>query len=66
MEKFIVTVSRHTFLDCSVGWFVRINGVKTGGEIINEEEAIEEAKTIANTLGAEYDEEIHYTNEMFM
>jgi hypothetical protein len=60
-----ITVTKHTWLDCSVSWFVKINGVTSGGEILTEESAVEIAENLAKKLGGEYDGEIHNTNELF-
>jgi hypothetical protein len=63
-KKIEVTVSRHMWLDCSVSWFVNINGVKSGGEIYSEKEAIKTAKSLAESLGGKYTG-MNNTNEMF-
>jgi len=39
-EKIIIKIFEHTFLDCSKGWFVKVNNVKSGGEITSLDEAI--------------------------
>lgn len=65
MEKTIVTVSEHTWLDCSKSWFVRINGAKSGGECYSESEAVGIARGLAKQIGGVYEEEVQSTNEMF-
>ena len=65
METPKVTVRKHTWLDYSVSWFVEINGQKSGGEIYSENNAIEEAKSVAKNINGAYDDTIHNTNEMF-
>lgn len=65
MEKQTVTVTEHTFLDMSKGYFVKINGVKTGGEITTKREAIEIGKELAQELDCYFDTDIHTSNEMF-
>jgi hypothetical protein len=59
-----VTVSKHTWLDYSVSWYVLINGVKSGGEIYNEKEAVETAKILAEELNFKY-VGLNNTNELF-
>lgn len=65
MDKIKVTVRKHTWLDCSVTWFVEINGQKSGGEIYSESKAIEEAKAVAENIDGVYDDNINNTNELW-
>lgn len=65
MSAITVKVNKHTFLDMSVGWFVKINGVKSGGEITSESKAIETAKGLVKELKGQFEEGIENTNEMF-
>ena len=58
-----ITVLEHTFLDCSKGWFVKINGVQSGGEIHSRYEAEETAKSLTKELGGIY-KGINSTNEL--
>lgn len=64
-KKIIVTVSEHSWLDCSVSWFVHINGVKSGGECFSKTEAIEIGKSLAKQLGGVFVDEVNSTNELF-
>lgn len=50
MRNISISVSKHTWLDLSVSWFVLINGVRSGGEINSVDEAIEIAKNLAEEL----------------
>lgn len=64
-RKMTVGIQRHTWLDCSVSWFVTVNGVKTGGELYSEDDALTEAAMLAENIGATFDDDIINTNEMF-
>ena len=44
MKKVEISIRKHEWLDCSVSWFIEIGGVKFGGEICSEQEAINNAK----------------------
>ena len=63
-NKIQITVSEHSWLDCSVTWFVNINGEKSGGEIYTKSEAIDLAKRLAKQLDGKY-VGINETNELF-
>lgn len=65
-KKIIVTISQHQWLDCSVSWFVYINGIKSGGECYSKKEADGIARSLAKKLGCIYDEHIRKTNELFI
>jgi hypothetical protein len=64
--QIVTRVVRHTFLDCSTGYFVIVNGTKSGGEIHSRDEAVATAKGLANTLGGVYNEEVANTNELLV
>lgn len=66
MEQIVISVSKHTWLDCSVSWFLHINGVKAGNEFYSEIDAIENGRELAKELNGTFDEEIINTNEMFV
>lgn len=66
MKKVEISIIKHEWLDCSVSWFIEIDGVKFGGEICSEQEAINNAKNLAEKMNAEFDENIHNSSEMFI
>lgn len=64
-KKLRVTVTRHRWLDLSLSWFVKINEVKSGGEINSEKEAINTAKALAKSIGGVYDKVLRESSELF-
>ena len=49
-----VGITKHMWLDCSVSWFVKLNGQNTGGECYSKSEAEGYALSLAESIGADY------------
>jgi len=60
-----IVINKHEWLDRSVSWFVKLDGEYVGGELHSRNEAISQATHLAKKLGIQFNDEEHYTNEMF-
>ena len=62
-KELIVTISEHTWLDCSKSWFIEINGKRTGGEIFSSQQAKNDAMKLAENIGGTFKDELSQSNE---
>jgi len=45
-----ISVKEKTFLDCSTGWFVTVDGMEIGGELYSLADAETTAKTLCDNM----------------
>ncbi|GEM_PF-4051861 len=64
MPEEIIKVTKHTWLDGGVCWFVKKNGEIVSEEITTPMVAIERAKSLASRSGGIFDEDIENTKDL--
>jgi hypothetical protein len=65
MEKPIIRVKQHMWLDCSISWFVTMNGKIIGGEIFSESDAYDKAEILAEEVNGIVSYDTNNSNEVF-